>query len=123
MDRHLHGKEFMSVEVKGVVLGLLALFSALGIAVGLSPLLQPKRDPNPNSAVQAGKPLSVSSPVLTDEAKRGHELFDRNCAHCHGDDARGDEGPDLHNLKKSDARIRSIIKGGIKGEMPSLPKS
>ena len=52
----------------------------------------------------------------------GYRLFDHNCAHCHGDDARGDEGPDLHGLRKSDARIESIIKGGIKGEMPAFGK-
>ena len=52
------------------------------------------------------------------DAMRGHSLFDHNCAHCHGDDARGDEGPSLYDLKKSDARITKIIKGGIKGEMP-----
>jgi Cytochrome c, mono- and diheme variants len=45
-----------------------------------------------------------------------------NCAHCHGDDARGDEGPDLHNLHRSDARIHEVITAGIKGEMPSFGK-
>jgi mono/diheme cytochrome c family protein len=45
-----------------------------------------------------------------------------NCAHCHGDDARGDEGPDLHELHKSDARIRQVITAGIQGEMPSFAK-
>ena len=42
-----------------------------------------------------------------------------NCAHCHGDDARGtDEAPNLRRLRKSDARIASLITNGIKGEMP-----
>jgi mono/diheme cytochrome c family protein len=45
-----------------------------------------------------------------------------NCAHCHGDDAHGDEGPDLYNLHKSDARIHQVITAGIKGEMPSFGK-
>ena len=56
----------------------------------------------------------------SEEAKRGQSLFERNCAHCHGDDARGDEGPDLHNLKKSDMRITKIVTQGIKGEMPAF---
>jgi mono/diheme cytochrome c family protein len=43
-----------------------------------------------------------------------------NCAHCQGDDARGDEGPDLHDLDKSDARIHLVITTGVKGEMPSF---
>ncbi len=41
-----------------------------------------------------------------------------NCAHCHGTDARGDEGPDLHGVTKSDQRMVRIIQNGIKGQMP-----
>ena len=45
-----------------------------------------------------------------------------NRAYCHGDDARGDEGPDLHDGRRSDARIHEVITAGIKGEMPSFGK-
>jgi len=46
-------------------------------------------------------------------------LFLMNCAHCHGDDAHGtEEAPDLTTLRKSDTRIASVVKNGIKGEMP-----
>ena len=48
----------------------------------------------------------------------GRKLFLMNCAHCHADDATGDEGPDLHGLHKTDERLRLVIKNGIKGEMP-----
>jgi mono/diheme cytochrome c family protein len=51
---------------------------------------------------------------------QGRHLFLQNCAHCHADDATGDEGPDLHGVKKSDARITAIIQKGIKGEMPKF---
>jgi cbb3-type cytochrome c oxidase subunit III len=61
-----------------------------------------------------------AAPPPSEEAKRGQNLFERNCAHCHGDDARGDEGPDLHDLKKSDARIAKTVSQGIKGEMPAF---
>ena len=71
-------------------------------------------------SVMAGEAAGVSSESKTQE--EGHRLFDHNCAHCHGEDARGDEGPDLHDLKKSDARIEKIIKGGLKGEMPQFSK-
>jgi mono/diheme cytochrome c family protein len=63
----------------------------------------------------------VSGAVAAD-AVEGRHLFLMNCAHCHGDDATGDEGPDLHNLHKSDARIHQVITAGIKGEMPSFAK-
>jgi mono/diheme cytochrome c family protein len=52
----------------------------------------------------------------------GHKLFLNSCAHCHGADARGDEGPDLHGLEVSDRRIATVIRRGIPDEMPSFAK-
>ena len=71
------------------------------------------------SAGIAGK---SEEPSRSEREQAGYKLFDHNCAHCHGDDARGDEGPDLHGLTKSDKRIEKIIKDGIKGEMPAFGK-
>ena len=51
---------------------------------------------------------------------RGQILFMKNCAHCHGNDARGDEGPDLHGLTKSDEWIARRIRNGVKGEMTAF---
>jgi len=73
------------------------------------------------------KPISESlfeaapqrSPAMT---QQGRILFLNSCAGCHGADARGDEGPDLHDLQVSDRRITNVIKTGIKGEMPSFGK-
>ena len=62
------------------------------------------------------------SSKLTVDAAQGRHLFVMNCAHRHGGDARGDEGPYLHNLHRSDARIHEVIIAGIKGEMPSYGK-
>lgn len=53
---------------------------------------------------------------------QGEEFFALSCSHCHGDDAHGDEGPDLHNLAISNARIAATIQKGIKGEMPPFSK-
>lgn len=69
-----------------------------------------------------GQMISTDSTISTFEAAQGRHLFLMNCAHCHADDAHGDEGPDLYNLHKSDARIRQVITNGIKGEMPSFAK-
>jgi cytochrome c oxidase cbb3-type subunit 3 len=70
------------------------------------------------TSAQAG----MKPPELTADAAQGRHLFLMNCAHCHGDDAHGDEGPDLHNLHRSDTRIHRVITAGIKGEMPSFGK-
>jgi mono/diheme cytochrome c family protein len=69
------------------------------------------------TAQAAIKPREVNS-----DATQGRHLFLMNCAHCHGDDAHGDEGPDLHDLHRSDTRIHDVITAGIKGEMPSFGK-
>ena len=50
--------------------------------------------------------------------EQGARLFAFNCAPCHGEDARGDEGPSLHNLPLNEASIGRRIADGIKGEMP-----
>ena len=65
---------------------------------------------------------AMKPPEVNSEAMHGRHLFLMNCAHCHGDDARGEEGPDLHDLHRSDTRIHEVITAGIKGEMPSFAK-
>jgi len=112
----------MKIEIKATVLALAASLGLLGLTFGLSPFLQPGK------AAEAQREDPAKTILVSEEAsleglpKQGHNLFDRNCAHCHGDDARGDEGPDLHGLVKSDARLTKIITGGIKGEMPAFGK-
>jgi cbb3-type cytochrome c oxidase subunit III len=73
-----------------------------------------------DSSSHTNEVSSGAAPASAEKIKRGHSLFDRNCSHCHGDDARGDEGPSLYNLALSDAKIAKRIKEGIKGEMPKF---
>jgi mono/diheme cytochrome c family protein len=84
--------------------------SMLGGTLAVADYMQKK------SALQASL-SSINSPQSPLVAQ-GQHLFLMNCAHCHGDDARGDEGPDLHGLRKTDARLSALINNGIKGEMP-----
>jgi mono/diheme cytochrome c family protein len=53
-------------------------------------------------------------------AAAGRTLFLKNCAHCHGADAHGDEGPDLHNLDWTDDQITSRIRIGKKSQMTAF---
>jgi mono/diheme cytochrome c family protein len=50
----------------------------------------------------------------------GRALFLRNCAHCHGADAHGDDGPDLHGLDLPDSWIANRIRKGKKGQMTAF---
>jgi mono/diheme cytochrome c family protein len=112
----------MSIEVKGLLLGLAAALGLLGVAFGLSPLLRPSQPPDAQREPPTNTISIRAEAGLAGLPKQGYKLFDHNCAPCHGEDAHGDEGPDLHGLVKSDARLTALIKGGIKGEMPAFAK-
>jgi len=64
------------------------------------------------------KPVSTSDETVLADA--GRQLFLKNCAHCHGADAHGDEGPDLHNLDWTDEQIATRIRNGKKGQMTAF---
>src|SRR5262249_2194361 len=66
----------------------------------------------------ASNPVSASD--QTANAADGQQLFLKNCAHCHGADAHGDEGPDLHNLDWTDEQITARIRNGKKGQMTAF---
>ena len=90
---------------------------AIAISVAACKVIQP----NPIGATRVSRvDESLSIPPVSALAQQGYDIFMRNCAHCHGADAHGDEGPDLHGATKSEARIASLIKNGIQGEMPKF---
>jgi mono/diheme cytochrome c family protein len=70
------------------------------------------------AAVIAEAQMVTKTPAVG--VKSGRALFLKNCAHCHGADAHGDEGPDLHNLDWSDREITNRIRNGKKGEMTAF---
>jgi mono/diheme cytochrome c family protein len=102
------------IERKGIILATVAGLTAIGLALAAGKSTRPRQD------VASSKTAGSVIPIDSSESRRGYELFQLNCAHCHARDARGDEGPDLHGVTKSDARISSLIKNGIKGEMPKF---
>ncbi|HWD91085.1 MAG TPA: cytochrome c [Verrucomicrobiae bacterium] len=105
----------LSPDIKGAVLGTVSALAAIGIAFAAAPAFQ-----SPPRAASPGASEALMIPPEGTAAREGYTLFMMNCAHCHGNDARGDEGPDLHGITKSDARISSMVKNGIKDEMPKF---
>jgi mono/diheme cytochrome c family protein len=53
-------------------------------------------------------------------AINGRTLFLKNCAHCHGATAHGDDGPDLHDLGLADDWIANRIRKGKAGQMTAF---
>ena len=109
-----------SARLREMILILLTAIGLFAMVSGLAFVLQP--EPSARALPDPPMTASVIMPTLGtgQPATLGASLFARNCALCHGDDARGDEGPNLHDLTKSDTRITTILKEGIKGEMPKF---
>lgn len=109
-------------DIKRVVFAALVGGLALTSAYAVGRVLQRRaaldshQQPTPDRLFESAPP---TSPELV---ARGRTLFLDSCAHCHGADARGDEGPDLHAVQVSDRYIANIITHGIPHEMPSFAK-
>ena len=88
-----------------------SLLTTLGIAFAIGTALSGKQSQ-----------LTESRNVNGETVIQGRRVFVKHCVECHGFDARGDEGSNLHNLGAGDALMRQIITGGIKGEMPAYGK-
>jgi mono/diheme cytochrome c family protein len=106
-----------SLEIKAVGLAVIAGCVALGGALALSPVVRWISESN--FSVTETTTATAASPALV---AQGRHYFVMSCVECHGDDAHGDEGPDLHNLAISNARIAATIKKGVKGEMPTFTR-
>jgi mono/diheme cytochrome c family protein len=75
-------------------------------------------NPDVRSADAARPPAGAADPNAG--AINAPTLFLKNCAHCHGATAHGDDGPDLHDLGLADDWIANRIRKGKAGEMTAF---
>ena len=104
----------------GLYLAGMSVASVLMMGAGYSGgemLLAAENENIPVSAA-SHTPISMSDQKAVFAA--GQKLFLKNCAHCHGADAHGDDGPDLHNLDGTDEQIATRIRNGKKGQMTAF---
>jgi mono/diheme cytochrome c family protein len=106
----------MNIEVKALIAALLISGTFVGSFLGTARIVQS------STSVPPSKSVAQSAAMKDPRVAAGSKLFALNCAHCHGVDATGDEGPDLHKVTKTDERIKSQILNGVKGEMPAFGK-
>jgi mono/diheme cytochrome c family protein len=108
------------LEITAAFLAILVSAVALGGTLGGSIMMEKYTGSHaPVAPPQAPPPVenaTAAGPLVA----QGRHLYLMNCAHCHAPDATGDEGPDLHGVRKTDARITSMIMNGVKGEMPKF---
>jgi mono/diheme cytochrome c family protein len=104
----------------GIYLVGMSLAGVLMLGAGASggEMLLAAENGKPADVAYANQPPSTSNQIAM--VAVGQQLFLKNCAHCHGADAHGDDGPDLHNLDWTDEGIATRIRNGKKGQMTAF---
>ena len=108
--------------LKALGVAVLAASIALTSAFALGAAIRRHAGLTSHQQMAAESLFEPSTPTSRELVGKGRALFLDSCAHCHGADARGDEGPDLHDLQVSDRYISKIVNRGIPHEMPSFAK-
>lgn len=71
--------------------------------------------------------LQVSDPYIHDvletsgHLERGQQLFQQNCATCHGLKGTGEVGPDLQHVSERKSQV-ALIQQVISGKTPPMPQ-
>ncbi|AFZ20405.1 c-type cytochrome [Allocoleopsis franciscana] len=71
--------------------------------------------------IQISDPYVSTVLSLTGDSSRGHDMFQINCAGCHGLQADGKVGPSLQHVSKRKSKI-SLIHQVTSGQTPPMPK-
>jgi len=95
--------------VRRVVVLVVGLLLVLCVALWAMHALRPS-DPYVQSVLQ-----------IAGDTERGHDIFQLNCATCHGLEAAGEVGPDLHDVSERKSRV-ALIQQVISGQTPPMPQ-
>jgi mono/diheme cytochrome c family protein len=71
--------------------------------------------------VQAADPYIQEVLSIEGDAHRGQEIFQMNCAVCHGLEAAGEVGPSLLGVSARKSKVK-LIKQVVSGETPPMPQ-
>jgi mono/diheme cytochrome c family protein len=112
----------LSKEIKALRIASAAMLLALGFVSVFGYVLRQRALAGSHEQPSTDSWFAFAPVTTPDDVVAGRKLFLGNCASCHAPDAHGDEGPDLYDLQISDRRIATVIKKGIKGEMPSFAR-
>ena len=73
------------------------------------------------SAMTTSDPYVRNVLEISGNAARGHDIFQLNCAVCHGLEADGEVGPNLHEVSARKSRV-ALIEQVISGQTPPMPQ-
>lgn len=112
--------ETKAKELKAAAVALVAGLGVVGASWGASALVGPHGS---LEKAHQGAMRSPTAPTQVADAslvKTGRGLYGQACASCHGRDAKGGGGANLHGLGDPDNKVALVIKNGIKGKMPAF---
>jgi len=101
------------------VAALAGLFVA-GASYGVSALVTPHLSRQVEVPQSAGNTTAMAAVPSSQLVSTGRGLYTQVCSSCHGENAQGGYGPNLHGLGQSDAQVGAVIKNGVKGKMPAF---
>lgn len=114
-------------KTAGAVVAVLLLVAAAGWWQGR------QEDNRPRQTTQAAPMVAVAVPELTGLARQGADVFEENCAACHGANGAGNEGygpPLLHPIYRpnhhADGSFFVAVQNGVRahhwtfGDMPPV---
>jgi mono/diheme cytochrome c family protein len=93
-------------QVIAAILGLLLVLGA--VVWGVTQI--PRSDPYMREVL-----------ALAGNSDRGANIFKQNCATCHGLEAAGEVGPDLHGVSRHKSPVQ-LIRQVISGQTPPMPQ-
>jgi cytochrome c oxidase cbb3-type subunit III len=98
------------------VCGAILLFA---LALGGNAFAKPAQAPPPNPSI--GSQGSPTDKLTPDDIAMGKQLYAGNCASCHGVDATGQLGPNLHGVvdRLGEPAVFGIVRNG-RGGMPPV---
>ncbi len=71
--------------------------------------------------LQAADPYIQDVLTLEGDRQRGQEIFQMNCAVCHGIEATGEVGPSLLGVSARKSKVK-LIKQVVSGKTPPMPQ-
>ncbi len=117
----------MKLEIKAALIALIAGLFVVGASYGVSALVTPHlahaAAAHQSRLGQQGSGTGMAATGAVASAQLvpvGRSLYTKACSSCHGDNAQGGYGPNLHGLGQSDSQVSAVIKNGVKGKMPAF---
>ena len=115
----------MRIELKSLIAAVIGGLVVVGGAFGVSAIVvgSQKAQADHTAARTARAADAPGAPAHTINAAfvaQGRLLYTQSCSSCHGANAEGGYGPNLHGRGLPNARVASVIKNGVTGKMPAF---